>query len=98
MSRCMSASAGSPSTPCTLGQSPFDHIAWPGPIVQYVYDGFAVPVWAADVLPSSTLTPVREAELEADIERMAERMSRAANMSGESIGDALRRMAGSLHR
>lgn len=98
MSRCMSAPAGPPSTPCTLGRGLFGHIAWPGPIVQFVYEGHAVPVWAADVLPSSTLTPVRMAEVEEGIERMAEQMSRAANMSGESIADALRRMARSVHR
>ncbi|UQT01836.1 hypothetical protein SEA_SAVANNAH_2 [Microbacterium phage Savannah] len=92
MTRCMSVTLGDPSTPCTLGQSEFDHIPWPGPIVQYVYEGFAVPVWADRVLPSARLTPVRMAEVEEGIERMAEQMSRAANISGESIGDALRAM------
>jgi len=96
MPRCVSPVV--PSTPCTLGRSPFGFIPWPGPIVQYVYEGFAVPVWADRVLPSSTLTPVRMAEVEAGIERMAEQMSRAAGMTSESIADALRRMAEQVRR
>lgn len=35
---------GDPSTPCTLGQSGFDHIPWPGPIVSYS--------WGPHVLPA----------------------------------------------
>ncbi|QGJ95222.1 hypothetical protein QDA11_gp02 [Microbacterium phage Jayden] len=92
----MSGPGAVPSTPCTLGQGVFGFIPWPGPVVQYVYEGHAVPVWAADVLPSARLTPVRMAEVEESIERMAEQMSRAANMTGESIADALRRVARSI--
>lgn len=83
-------------TACTLGTSPFDFIPHPGPVLYYAYRGTPVPLWASSILPESELTPVRESEVEEGIERMVEQMHRASNMSGESIRDAILRMAGAM--
>ncbi|QCS26969.1 hypothetical protein SEA_FIREMAN_2 [Microbacterium phage Fireman] len=96
MTRCMSVRLGDPSTPCTLGQSSLPYIEYPGDIIGYEYRGGMLPVWAPKFLPSLDLKPVRMAEVEAGIERMAEQVSRAANTNGESIVEALRSMADRL--
>ncbi|QGJ89409.1 hypothetical protein PBI_SMARTIES_4 [Microbacterium phage Smarties] len=88
MTRCMSASARYPSTPCTLGQSQFDHIEYPGPAIYYTYEGVPVPIWAPSVLPPSSLTPVRLRDLEEAIERMPAQFAEAST-STSSLADAL---------
>ncbi|UVK58576.1 hypothetical protein SEA_CRAZYRICH_2 [Microbacterium phage CrazyRich] len=48
MTRCMSVTLGDPSTPCTLGQSEFEHVEYPGPISSYSWRGFILPAWVVE--------------------------------------------------
>ncbi|QGH76541.1 hypothetical protein SEA_JEFE_3 [Microbacterium phage Jefe] len=88
MTRCMSVTLGDPSTPCTLGQSEFEHVEYPGPAIYYTYEGVPVPIWAPSVLPPSSLTPVRLRDLEEAIERMPAQFAEAST-STVSLADAL---------